>query len=134
MLVIVGMILLLTWIFEHAFHLTADSLVNLLLIFASISFALDFIREQEITVPRPGWDDRPRRLRAGSVPPRPCLRRQRNRPRTAKAAYNAAASLQRPRYFLILNSAAIPWRSTSCSWFGRKWSNPGAPSALSTST
>jgi hypothetical protein len=66
MLVIVGMILLLTWIFERAFHLTADSLV-LLLIFASISFALDFIREQEITVPRPGWDDRPRRLRAGSV-------------------------------------------------------------------
>lgn len=67
MLVIVGMILLLTWIFEHAFHLTADSLVNLLLIFASISFALDFIREQEITVPRPGWDDRPRRLGVGSV-------------------------------------------------------------------
>ena len=67
MLVIVGMILLLTWIFEHAFHLTADSLVNLLLIFASISFALDFIREQEITVPRPGWDHRPRRLRVGSA-------------------------------------------------------------------
>jgi hypothetical protein len=67
MLVIVGMILLLTWIFEHAFHLTADSLVNLLLIFASISFALDFIREQEITQPRTGWDQRPRRLRLGSV-------------------------------------------------------------------
>ena len=67
MLVIVGMILLLTWIFEHAFHLTADSLVNLLLIFASISFALDFIREQEITEPRSGWDHRPRRLRVGSV-------------------------------------------------------------------
>lgn len=67
MLVIVGMILLLTWIFEHAFHLTADSLVNLLLIFASISFALDFIREQEITEPRPGWDHRPRKLRVGSV-------------------------------------------------------------------
>ena len=31
MLVIIGMILLLTWIFEHAFHLTADSLINLLL-------------------------------------------------------------------------------------------------------
>jgi hypothetical protein len=67
MLVIVGMILLLTWIFEHAFHLTADSLVNLLLIFASISFALDFIREQEITEPRSGWDHRPRRLYVGSV-------------------------------------------------------------------
>jgi hypothetical protein len=67
MLVIVGMILLLTWIFEHAFHLTADSLVNLLLIFASISFALDFIREQGITEPRPGWDDRPRKISIGSV-------------------------------------------------------------------
>ena len=66
MLVIVGMILLLTWIFERAFHLTADSLV-LLLIFASISFALDFIREQEITEPRTGWDHRPRRLHVGSV-------------------------------------------------------------------
>ena len=66
MLVIVGMILLLTWIFERAFHLTADSLV-LLLIFASISFALDFIREQEITQPRTGWDHRPQRLPVGSV-------------------------------------------------------------------
>jgi hypothetical protein len=66
MLVIVGMILLLTWIFERAFHLTADSLV-LLLIFASISFALDFIREQEIMEPRTGWDHRPRRLHVGSV-------------------------------------------------------------------
>jgi hypothetical protein len=66
MLVIVGMILLLTWIFERAFHLTADSLV-LLLIFASISFALDFIREQEITEPRTGWDHRPRRLHVSSV-------------------------------------------------------------------
>jgi hypothetical protein len=66
MLVIVGMILLLTWIFERAFHLTADSLV-LLLIFASISFALDFIREQEITQPRTGWDHPPRRLHVGSV-------------------------------------------------------------------
>jgi hypothetical protein len=66
MLVIVGMILLLTWIFERAFDLTADSLV-LLLIFASVSFALDFIREQEITQPRTGWDHRPRRLHVGSV-------------------------------------------------------------------
>jgi hypothetical protein len=67
MLAIIGMILLLTWIFEHAFHLTADSLVNLLLIFASISFALDFFRETDQTEPRPGWDNRPPRLRIGSV-------------------------------------------------------------------
>ena len=67
MLVIIGMILLLTWIFEHAFHLTADSLINLLLIFASISFALDFLRENDRTEPKPGWDDRPARLRLGSL-------------------------------------------------------------------
>ena len=61
MLVIVGMILLLTWIFDHALHLTPSLLVNLLLLFASISFVLDFMRErmnlgQEL---RPGWDARP---------------------------------------------------------------------------
>jgi hypothetical protein len=67
MLVIIGMILLLTWIFEHAFHLTADSLLNLLLIFASISFALDILRERDLTEPRPGWDDRPPRFRIGSI-------------------------------------------------------------------
>ncbi len=63
MLVIIGMILLLSWIFDHAFHMTAHSLVNLLLIFASISFALDFVRERDVMVPRPGWDDRPPKLR-----------------------------------------------------------------------
>jgi hypothetical protein len=67
MLVIIGMILLLTWIFEHAFHLTADSLVNLLLIFASISFALDIVREDEVMDPRPGWDARPPRFGKGSI-------------------------------------------------------------------
>jgi hypothetical protein len=67
MLVIIGMILLLTWIFDHAFHLTADSLVNLLLIFASISFALDIVREDEVMDPRPGWDARPPRFRRGSI-------------------------------------------------------------------
>jgi hypothetical protein len=61
MLVIIGMILLLTWIFDHAFHLTAGSLINLLLIFASISFALDFVREDKVMEPRPGWDARPAR-------------------------------------------------------------------------
>jgi hypothetical protein len=62
MLVIVGMILLLTWIFDHAVHLTPSSLVNLLLLFATISFVLDFMREREnIRHPRPGWDAMPPR-------------------------------------------------------------------------
>lgn len=62
MLVIVGMILLLTWIFDHAVHLTPSSLVNLLLLLASISFVLDFLREREnIRHPRPGWDAMPPR-------------------------------------------------------------------------
>jgi hypothetical protein len=62
MLVIVGMILLLTWIFDHAVHLTPSSLVNLLLLFASISFVLDFLREREnMRHPRPGWDAMPPR-------------------------------------------------------------------------
>jgi hypothetical protein len=60
MLVIVGMILLLTWIFDHAVHLTPSSLVNLLLLFATISFVLDFLREREnLRHPRPGWDAMP---------------------------------------------------------------------------
>ena len=46
MLVIVGMILLLTWIIDHAIHLTPSSLVDLLLLFATISFVLDFLRER----------------------------------------------------------------------------------------
>jgi len=66
MLVIIGMILLLTWIFDHAFHLGADSIVNLLLIFASISFALDYLREKDVE-PRPGWDDRPPKSRLGAA-------------------------------------------------------------------
>jgi len=62
MLVIVGMILLLTWIFDHAIHLTPSSLVNLLLLFASISLVLDFLRERgNLQDPRPGWDAMPRR-------------------------------------------------------------------------
>src|SRR5262249_28703924 len=57
MLVIVGMILLLTWIIDHALHLEPSSLVNLLLLFATISFVLDFLREREnLRHPKPGWD------------------------------------------------------------------------------
>ena len=60
MLVIVGMILLLTWTFDYALHLAPSSLVNLLLLFASISFVLDFMREREnLRHPRPGWDAMP---------------------------------------------------------------------------
>jgi hypothetical protein len=58
-LVFVGIILLLLWLFEYAVHLTAGSLVDLLLIFAAISFGLDFLREREAAEPRPGWDHRP---------------------------------------------------------------------------
>jgi hypothetical protein len=67
MLVIVGMILLLTWILDHAIHLTTDSLINLLLLFATISFALDFIRERDFMNPPPGWDARPPRVRLAGV-------------------------------------------------------------------
>jgi hypothetical protein len=60
MLVIVGMILLLTWTFDYALHLAPSSLVNLLLLFATISFVLDFLREREnLRHPRPGWDAMP---------------------------------------------------------------------------
>src|SRR5215467_14450634 len=62
MLVIVGMILLLTWIIDHAIHLTPSSLVNMLLLFATISFVLDFLREREnLRHPKPGWDAMPPR-------------------------------------------------------------------------
>jgi hypothetical protein len=88
MLVVVGMILLLAWIFERALSLSAGSLVNLLLIFASISFALDIFRERDTMNPRPGWDHRPPRLRISSAmrlirrrfdgQPRPCARPQKS--------------------------------------------------------
>jgi hypothetical protein len=67
MLAIVGMILLLTWILDHALHLTTDSLINLLLLFATISFALDFIRERDFMNPPPGWDARPPKVRLTGV-------------------------------------------------------------------
>jgi hypothetical protein len=88
------MILLLTWIFEHAFHLTADSLMNLLLLFASISFALDFIREREVTEIRPGWDHRPRKMGIGNVSR--WLRQRLNPSPAPAAARKAARDAKRP--------------------------------------
>ena len=104
MLVVVGMILLLAWTFEHAFDLSAGSLVNLLLIFASISFALDIFRERDTMNPRPGWDHRPPRLLIVSAArairrrfeghfsgtPRQSLGPQKNQSPMAKEAYNPA--------------------------------------------
>jgi len=61
MLTIIGIILLLVWLFDYAVHLTAGSLVDLLLLFAAISFALDFMRSRSSTGKerRPNWDHRP---------------------------------------------------------------------------
>jgi hypothetical protein len=59
LLVIIGIILLLAWLFDHAVHLSAGSLINLLLIFATISFALDFVRDRNDSERRPNWDHRP---------------------------------------------------------------------------
>jgi hypothetical protein len=67
MLVIVGMMLLLTWIIDHAFQMAASSLTDLLLLFACISFALDCLRERDIMSPQPGWDSRPPKGLLGSV-------------------------------------------------------------------
>jgi hypothetical protein len=108
MLVIIGMILLLTWIFDHAFHLTADSLINLLLIFAGISFALDFFRDRDTMEPRPGWDNRPPKAHIASVarsirrrfdgPSSSLGRSVANRRRVARAAHRAAPVRQRSSF------------------------------------
>jgi hypothetical protein len=59
MLVAIGIILLLAWLFDYAVHLTAGSLIDLLLLFAAISFALDYIRGRSSWDRRPNWDHRP---------------------------------------------------------------------------
>jgi hypothetical protein len=61
MLVAIGIILLLAWLFDYAIHLTAGSLVDLLLLFAAIAFALDYIRSGSAWDRRPNWDHRPPR-------------------------------------------------------------------------
>ena len=60
MLVFIGIILLLAWLIDHAVHLTAGSLIDLLLIFAAISFALDILRPPR-SERTPNWDHRPPR-------------------------------------------------------------------------
>jgi hypothetical protein len=59
MLVAIGIILLLAWLFEYAINLTAGSLVDLLLLFAAIAFGLDFLRRRSVWDRRPNWDHRP---------------------------------------------------------------------------
>jgi len=59
MLVIIGMILLLLWLIDHAVHPTVSSLIDLLLLFAAISFGLDYLRSWTDARQRPKWDHRP---------------------------------------------------------------------------
>jgi hypothetical protein len=59
MLVAIGIILLLAWLFDHAVHLTPGSLIDLLLLFAAIAFTLDYIRRRTAWDRRPNWDHRP---------------------------------------------------------------------------
>jgi hypothetical protein len=59
MLVIIGIILLLLWLIDYAVHPGASSLVDLLLIFAAISFGLDYLRGRSGWDRRPNWDHRP---------------------------------------------------------------------------
>ena len=59
MFVIIGIILLLLWLIDYAVHPAASSLVNLLLLFAAISFGLDYLRGRSIWDRRRDWDHRP---------------------------------------------------------------------------
>jgi hypothetical protein len=84
MLVAIGIILLLAWLFEYAIHLTAGSLVDLLLLFAAIAFALDFLRRGSLWDRRPNWDHRP--PKAYRKPVHALNRWLRNRSRNTKDA------------------------------------------------
>ena len=59
MLVVVGIILLLAWIINYAVPLNAGSLIDLLLLFAAISFGLDYLRKRSKLDRPPNWDHRP---------------------------------------------------------------------------
>jgi hypothetical protein len=59
MLVVVGIILLLVWLVDQAVPLNAGSLIDLLLLFAAISFGLDYLRRRSKHDRRPNWDHRP---------------------------------------------------------------------------
>jgi hypothetical protein len=93
MIVLIGIILLLAWLFDYAVHLTAGSLIDLLLLFAAISFGLDFFRSRSIWDRRPNWDHRPRtehRRRLALV-----SRRIRQRFRSSRAVSPPQANAQR---------------------------------------
>jgi len=64
MLVVVGIILLLAWIINYAVPLNAGSLIDLLLLFAAISFGLDYLNSRNRSGSkldaRPNWDRPPK--------------------------------------------------------------------------
>src|SRR5262249_5128026 len=59
MLVLIGIMLLLVWLINYAVPLNAGSLIDLLLLFAAISFGLDYMRGRSAMDSRPNWDHRP---------------------------------------------------------------------------
>lgn len=61
MLPIVGVTLLVLWLLDYAFHLTAGSLVNLLLLFAMLAFIIDFFGRPGAAAweNKANWDHRP---------------------------------------------------------------------------
>jgi hypothetical protein len=63
MLVLIGMMLLLVWIINYAVPLNAGSLIDLLLLFAAISFGLDYLRNRRSADRRRGWDQPPSVMR-----------------------------------------------------------------------
>jgi hypothetical protein len=62
MLTMIGIVLLVVWLFDYAFHLAPGSLVHLLLVLAVIAFLLDFILNRGASV----WDTG---LRSNGRPP-----------------------------------------------------------------
>lgn len=54
MLAIIGIVLLVAWLFDQAFHLAPDLLVHLLLVLAVVAFLFDLILNRGASV----WDKR----------------------------------------------------------------------------